>query len=133
MRLRFRDNSKVMAEINMTPLIDVMLVLLVIFMITAPMLTTGIDVDLPKTTSKTLPVKKDPIIVSVDESSRIYIGNMKVGFEELIGKLKAIHSVNGNTSVYVKADRKLKYEMIVKVIGVINRAGFSQVSLVTDN
>ena len=125
------ENNRYLAEINMTPMIDVMLVLLVIFMITAPLLTTGINVDLPETKAKSLPQAKDPIIVSINSRGEIFIGNSKTTYETLIDQLKTVSDANISTTIYIKGDKNIKYDTIVKVIGIINRAGFSKVSLVT--
>lgn len=125
------ENNRYLAEINMTPMIDVMLVLLVIFMITAPLLTTGINVDLPETKAKSLPQAKDPIIVSINSRGEIFIGNSKTTYETLIDQLKTVSDTNISTTIYIKGDKNIKYDTIVKVIGIINRAGFSKVSLVT--
>ena len=115
----------------MTPMIDVMLVLLVIFMITAPLLTTGINIDLPEAKAKSLPQTKDPIIVSINSRGEIFIGNSKTTYETLIDQLKTVSDANIATTIYIKGDKNIKYDTIVKVIGIINRAGFSKVSLVT--
>ena len=128
---RIIENNKYLAEINMTPMIDVMLVLLVIFMITAPLLTTGINVDLPETKAKSLPQSKDPIIVSINARGEIFIGNSKTTSETLVDQLKAASESNVSTTIYIKGDKNIKSDTIVKVIGIINRAGFSKVSLVT--
>lgn len=124
-------NNRYLAEINMTPMIDVMLVLLVIFMITAPLLTTGINVDLPETKAKPLPQAKDPIIISINSRGEIFIGNSKTTYETLIDQLKTVSDTNILTTIYIKGDKNVKYDTIMKVIGIINRAGFSKVSLVT--
>ena len=131
MKKRIIENNKYLAEINMTPMIDVMLVLLVIFMITAPLLTTWINVDLPETKAKSLPQSKDPIIVSINARGEIFIGNSKTTSETLVDQLKAASESNVSTTIYIKGDKNIKYDTIVKVIGIINRAGFSKVSLVT--
>ena len=131
LKKRIIENNKYLAEINMTPMIDVMLVLLVIFMITAPLLTTGINVDLPETKAKSLPQSKDPIIVSINARGEIFIGNSKTTSETLVDQLKAASESNVSTTIYIKGDKNIKYDTIVKVIGIINRAGFSKVSLVT--
>lgn len=125
------ENNRYLAEINMTPMIDVMLVLLVIFMITAPLLTTGINVDLPETKAKSLPQAKDPIIISINSRGEIFIGSSKTTYETLIDQLKTVSDANISTTIYIKGDKNIKYDTIVKVIGIINRAGFSKVSLVT--
>lgn len=127
-----KNHDKLISEINMTPLIDVMLVLLVIFMVTAPMLTTGVDINLPKT-SKTNNIsdKKDPIIISVDKNKNIYVGDIRTDINTLKHKLSAIIEINNETNVYLKAEKSLPYQFIMDVIGVVNNAGFNQISLVT--
>jgi len=115
----------------MTPMIDIMLVLLVIFMITAPLLTTGIDVELPSTKAKSLPQAKDPIIISISANKEIYIGNTKTSSENLISQLQALSNHNLDTTIYLKGDKAIQYDIVVKIIGAINRAGYSKVSLVT--
>lgn len=125
-------NDKLISEINMTPLIDVMLVLLVIFMITVPILTTSIDINLPKTSkSKNSSEKDDPLVISINKNRQIFLGDVQTDIKTLKFKLSAIAEINSKTNVYLKADKSLPYQFIIDIIGVVNNAGFSQISLVS--
>lgn len=126
-------NKDYMGDINMTPMIDIMLVLLVIFMITAPMLVTGIDVDIPKTKQvKALKENEKPIIVSLTGKAEIYVGSMRVEMKDLREKLMLIAEGNKGCEIFMKADRKMPYGNVMNVMGKIVDAGFEKVSLVTD-
>lgn len=129
-----RNRRKLMSEINMTPLIDVMLVLLVIFMITAPLLTSGIKVNLPNAFAPTVNTDESPIIVSVKENGDIFLGDVEVNLAELPAKLSAI-SMNRSEQpkIFVKGDKSNLYGGIMKVMGQITVAGFKKVVLVTEN
>lgn len=123
--------SKYSSDINMTPLIDVMLVLLVVFMITAPMLVTGVDVDLPKTKNvKALKDSKKPLVISIDNNSNIFVGTLKINLNELEKKLKAMIDVNPDSEVLIVADKGLLYDFVLNIMGKVTNAGFEKVSLV---
>jgi biopolymer transport protein TolR len=124
----------VMAEINVTPMVDVMLVLLIIFMVSAPLLTVGVPLDLPQTKAKTLDLDKEPLTVSVKEG-QVYLQNTEIAVEELVAKLKAITEARGGGAderIFVRGDQKIAYGVVMKVMGQIQAAGFSKVALVTD-
>lgn len=120
-----------MSEINVTPMVDVMLVLLIVFMVTAPMLTIGVPVDLPKAGAQSLPEDDKPIEVSMDASGQIYLSDVKVGAEELVARLGAITNNRKDARIYVRGDQNLTYGQIMAVIGAINSAGYRKVALVT--
>jgi biopolymer transport protein TolR len=124
----FRQNGTV----NVTPLVDVMLVLLIIFMVTAPMMTVGVKVDLPQTSTAQLNSENEPLIVSIDAEGKIYVQETKIEKHELIDKLKAILGSNKNACVYVRGDKNLKYSIIMNVISHIAESGISKVSLMAD-
>lgn len=126
-----RGRGHVMGEINVTPLVDVMLVLLIIFMVTAPMITSGINVDLPE--SNAAPVRTDdkPLDVTVDKDGKIYIAGSEVSIEELGPKLQAIKELNADKIVFVKGDQSVNYGLISQVMGDINAAGFTKITLMT--
>jgi biopolymer transport protein TolR len=121
-----------MSEINVTPLVDVMLVLLVIFMITAPMMISGINVDLPDTQTSPLKGHDEPLTISIDKAGLIYIVDSQIPEKELIDKLKAITQAKMDTRIFVRADKTLSYGKIMSVVGEINAAGFSKVALITN-
>src|SRR5262245_36640562 len=124
----------VMAEINVTPMVDVMLVLLIIFMVSAPLLTVGVPLDLPQTKAKPLDMDKEPLTVSVKEG-QVYLQNTEIPVEELVAKLKAITEARGGGAderIFVRGDQKISYGTVMKVMGRIQAAGFSKVALVTD-
>jgi len=120
------------SEINVTPLVDVMLVLLVIFMVTSPMLVAGVNVDLPETTADPVPNQKDPIVVTVNAKGKVFIQNAEVEERLLIKKLRALAEKKQTSRILVRGDRNIHYGKVMEVIGDINAAGFSKVSLVTD-
>jgi biopolymer transport protein TolR len=123
-----------MAEINVTPMVDVMLVLLIIFMVSAPLLTVGVPLDLPQTKAKALDMDKEPLTVSVKEG-QVYLQNTEIPVEELVAKLKAITEARGSGAderIFVRGDQKIAYGTVMKVMGQIQAAGFSKVALVTD-
>lgn len=123
----------VMSDINVTPLVDVMLVLLVIFMITAPLLTAGVAVDLPKAKAKAISQQDNvPLEVSVDAKGRIYMGETKMELDVLTAKLQAIAAEAPDRRVYIKADMKLGYGKVMDVMAAVNAAGFTKIALVTD-
>ena len=124
----------VMAEINVTPMVDVMLVLLIIFMVSAPLLTVGVPLDLPQTQAKTLDQDKEPLTVSVNTKGEVYLQNTEIPVEELVAKLKAITEARGGADdrIFVRADREVDYETVMKVMGRISAAGFRRVALVTE-
>lgn len=129
----FDNRKKYMSDMNMTPMIDVMLVLLVIFMIAAPMLVTGVDVNLPKTKqSKALKESEKPIVVSVTSKNEIFIGSAKISPEDFLEKLKLIHSESNGCEIFVKGDKDIQYGRLVNIVGKITDAGFEKVSLVTE-
>ena len=120
-----------MSEINVTPFVDVMLVLLIVFMVTAPLLTVGIKVDLPKVEATALTDIKDPIEVTVNLEGDIYIGESKVEVENLIPRLNAITEQNTEARIYVRGDRVVAYGRIMEIMAVINSAGYVKVALIT--
>jgi biopolymer transport protein TolR len=124
----------VMAEINVTPMVDVMLVLLIIFMVSAPLLTVGVPLDLPQTQAKTLDQDKEPLTVSVNGKGEVYLQNTEIPVEELVAKLKAITEARGGAEerIFVRGDQKVEYGMVLKVMGRISAAGFRRVALVSE-
>ena len=123
-----------MSEINVTPFVDVMLVLLIVFMVTAPLLTVGIPVDLPKAKANALTDQKDPIEITVKfAEDSIYLGESIVEVENLIARLKAITDQNTEARIYVRGDRVVAYGRIMEIMSIINSAGYIKVALVTQN
>tara|TARA_Y100001970_G_scaffold153382_1_gene187818 strand:- start:5718 stop:6095 length:378 start_codon:yes stop_codon:yes gene_type:complete len=122
-----------MSEINVTPFVDVMLVLLIVFMVTAPLLTVGIPVDLPKVKASALTDQKDPIEITVKLDGSIYLGESKVEVENLIPRLNAITDQNTEARIYVRGDRVVAYGRVMEIMSIINSAGYIKVALVAQN
>ncbi len=122
-----------MSEINVTPFVDVMLVLLIVFMVTAPLLTVGIPVDLPKVKASALTDQKDPLEITVKIGGEIYLGESKVEVENLISRLNAITELNKEARIYVRGDRVVAYGRIMEIMSLVNSAGYIKVALVTEN
>jgi biopolymer transport protein TolR len=124
----------VMAEINVTPMVDVMLVLLIIFMVSAPLLTVGVPLDLPQTQAKSLEQDKTPLQLSVDITGKIFINDTEVTMNELVPKLKAITDARGGLEerIYMRADKKADYGTVARVMGQLSGAGFKRLALVTE-
>ena len=122
-----------MSEINVTPFVDVMLVLLIVFMVTAPLLTVGIKVDLPKVKATALTDIKDPIEITIKLDGEIYIGESKVEIENLIPRLNAITEQNTEARIYIRGDRVVAYGRIIELMSIINSAGYIKVALITQN
>lgn len=132
-RGRRRGRAQPMAEINVTPFVDVMLVLLIIFMVAAPLLTVGVPVDLPKTAASALPGdNEEPLTVTLTADGRVQIQTTDVVREELVGKLRAIASERSSDRVFLRADGAIPYAQVMQVMGALNAGGFSNVGLVTD-
>ena len=124
-------NRTSMSEINVTPLVDVMLVLLIIFMVTAPMMQQGIDIDLPETTASGIETNDEPFVLSIRNDKKLYVANEPVELRGLRGKLKAIFQTRKNKQIYLKADKKVDYEMVAKTLAEIRAAGIYNIGLVT--
>ena len=131
---RRHTRKPVMAEINVTPMVDVMLVLLIIFMVSAPLLTVGVPIDLPQTKAKSLDQDKEPLTISVNTKGEIYLQNSEIKFEELVAKLQAVTQARGGTDerIYVRGDKKVDYGTVMRVMGRLSAAGFRRVALVTE-
>ncbi|TCT13352.1 cell division and transport-associated protein TolR [Tepidamorphus gemmatus] len=121
-----------MSEINVTPFVDVMLVLLIVFMVTAPLLTVGVPIDLPETQAKPLEGQKEPLTVSVDNQGRVFLQDTEITVEELVPKLTAIAERGVEERVFVRGDRTVDYGTVMRVMGRLNQAGFRRIALVTD-
>ena len=128
-----RSKNEPMSEINVTPFVDVMLVLLIVFMVTAPLLTVGIKVDLPKVKATALTDIKDPIEITVKLDGEVYIGESKVEVENLIPRLNAITEQNTEARIYIRGDRVVAYGRIMEIMSIINSAGYIKVALITQN
>jgi biopolymer transport protein TolR len=124
----------VMAEINVTPMVDVMLVLLIIFMVSAPLLTVGVPLDLPQTKAKTLDQDKEPLTISVNAKGEVYLQNTEISLDELVPKLKAITDARGGAEerIFVRGDQALAYGAVLKVMAQITAAGYHRVALVSE-
>ena len=125
------SKRKSMSDINVTPFVDVMLVLLIIFMVTAPLLTAGIKVNLPESTSILKNEKNDPVTVTINSKGEIFLQKKKFSSTGLIKKLKALKSQNKDLKIYIKGDKKLNYGKVMDLMSFINKSGFKKVALVT--
>ncbi len=132
---RRHRRSPVMAEINVTPMVDVMLVLLIIFMVSAPLLTVGVPIDLPQTQASSLDAAdKEPLAVSVNTKGQVFLQNSEIKVEELVPKLQAITATRGGADerIYVRGDKTVDYGTMMKIMGRLSAAGFRRVALVTE-
>jgi len=130
-----RRRRPVMSEINVTPFVDVMLVLLIVFMVSAPLLTVGVPIDLPQSQAKALPQDNEPLTVSVNVGGLVYLQDKQIELDDLVPKLKAIIDArhgDPNEQIYVRGDRKVDYGTMMKVMGRISGAGYHKVALVTN-
>ena len=129
-----RGTYRPMSEINVTPLVDVMLVLLIVFMVAAPLLTVGVPVDLPQTQAKSMDQDKEPLAISVDDKGKVFLQNTEIPVNELVAKLKAITDARGGMDerIYVRGDKKVDYGTVMKVMGQLSAAGFKRVALITE-
>ena len=126
------SNRKPTSEINFTPFVDVMLVLLIIFMVTAPMLTVGVQVDLPESAADSLPDDQEPLTVTINSKGEIFIQEHQVNFNQVVPKLLAIAKNRTDTRIYVRGDKTINYGRVLEVMGTLSGAGFSKVALVSD-
>lgn len=131
-KLLSKNKKQLMNEINVTPFVDVMLVLLIIFMITAPLLTTGIKVNLPKSVAESISEKKEPITITVDKKRQIFLQKKKFSEKDLINKLIELRKQDDDLKIYIKGDKNINYGSIIELMGKINQAGFKKVALVTE-
>lgn len=132
-RRRRRGRAMPMAEINVTPFVDVMLVLLIIFMVAAPLLTVGVPVELPKTSANPLPGEQEaPLTVTISADGAVSIQTTPTQMDQLIPKLRAIAAERSSDRVYLRADGALPYELVVQIMGALNAGGFTDIGLVTD-
>ena len=124
----------VMAEINVTPMVDVMLVLLIIFMVSAPLLTVGVPLDLPQTQAKSLDQDKNPLTLSVNLKGQVFLNDTEIALDQLVPKLKAITEARAGLDerIFVRGDKKVDYGTVMKVMGRLSQAGFRRVALVTE-
>ncbi len=120
-----------MSEINVTPMVDVMLVLLIIFMVTTPMMQQGIDINLPETSSSGVPTSDEPFVLVIKKNKKIYVGDKQLPIDELSVKLKAIFEQRKNKQVYLQADRSVDYGFVAETMGEIRAAGIFNIGLVT--
>lgn len=120
-----------LSEINITPLVDVMLVLLIIFMVTAPLMQQGIEVQLPQTSASGVPTKEESFILVINSKGQVSIGDVKIPLENLQAKLKAVFYGKKNKQIYIQADKKVYYGVVAKAIGEVRAAGITQVGLIT--
>jgi len=127
-----RGRYRPLSEINVTPLVDVMLVLLIIFMVTAPLMTSGVSVDLPKTDAKPLNTDSQPLTVSVDASGKIFLQDQELDLADLVAKLQAIAQNDQDRRIFVRGDKDLAYGRIMQVMGTITQGGFSKVALLAE-
>lgn len=128
-----RNRSRPMSEINVTPFVDVMLVLLIIFMVTAPLLTVGVQVDLPETKSKAIAGDDEPLTVSVKADGTIFLMDTEVTLESLVPRLRAITGENADLRIFVRGDAAATYGRVQKVMGEINAAGYRRMALIHQN
>ncbi|MDH3357047.1 MAG: protein TolR [Desulfobacteraceae bacterium] len=126
------DSDRLISDINVTPFVDVMLVLLVIFMVTAPMMMQGVDVALPETTSQPLAAKKENLVITINNQNQIFINNHQLGIDFLQDKLKKILEGRDKREVYLRADREISYGFVVRVMAEIKAAGVDKLGMVTE-
>jgi biopolymer transport protein TolR len=131
---RRHHRRSVMSEINVTPMVDVMLVLLIIFMVSAPLLTVGVPIDLPQSQATNLDQDKEPLTISVNDKGQVFLQNSEIDVKDLVAKLKAIADAQGGAEarIYVRGDKKVDYGTMMKVMGRLSSAGFHRVALVTE-
>ena len=121
-----------MSDINVTPMVDVMLVLLVVFMVTAPLLTVGVPVDLPQTNAPAINEPKEPLVITIDAKGQVYLQNNQIDANDLGAKLVAITNNNPNASIYVRGDHAIDYGRVLEIMGVVSASGFTKVSLIAE-
>ena len=128
-----RQRRAVMAEINVTPMVDVMLVLLIVFMVSAPLLTVGVPIELPETKGQQLQTNKDPVTISVDKAGKVFIQETEIKLEEIAPKLRAIAKSGYDEQIFIRGDKGIDYGTVMRVMGRVKSAGFTKVSLVTES
>ncbi|MFQ5958153.1 MAG: protein TolR [Alphaproteobacteria bacterium] len=127
-----RRSRKLMSEINVTPFVDVMLVLLVVFMVTAPLLTVGVPVDLPESNAPEIRGEDEPLAVSIDAAGKIYLQDTEITLEELAPRLGAVTEQKADTRIFVRGDKTIDYGRVMQVMGTLNEAGFTRVALIAE-
>jgi biopolymer transport protein TolR len=127
-----KGGRRLNAEINVTPFVDVMLVLLVIFLVTAPLMQQGMDVNLPKTTTQALRVKDAPLILTVQKDGKFFLGRKEVAVDELQGKMEALFEARGTKEIFLRADKDAPYGVVVKGMAAAHRAGSTKLGVVTE-
>lgn len=127
-----RGAMRPMSDINVTPFVDVMLVLLIVFMVTAPLLAVGIPLELPNSQAKTLGGEKEPLTISVTKEGKVFIQDIEIKLKELVPKLKAISKNGYNERIYIRGDRKSLHGRIAEIMGQVSSAGFNRLAIVTD-
>jgi biopolymer transport protein TolR len=127
-----RRSAAPMSEINVTPMVDVMLVLLIIFMVTAPLLTVGVPIELPKSEAKQLEGDKEPLTISVDPEGKIFLQETEIQIDEIVPKLTSIAKNGYDERIFVRGDRRVNYGVVMRVMGTISAAGFRRIALISD-
>jgi biopolymer transport protein TolR len=130
-RRRRRQNRAVMNEINMTPFIDVMLVLLIIFMVAAPLMTVGVPIDLPESRAKAMEGQTKPITISVDAGGKVFVQDTEVTVEQVVEKVTSLSKAGADERIFIRGDRTANYGTVMRVMGRLNQAGFKKIGLVT--
>ena len=129
---RRNTDRRSMAEINVTPLVDVMLVLLIIFMVTAPMLSMGIDVNLPRVKSKSIDIAEEKMVITINESKEIFLNKTRLPLSDLQAKLAAIYAERVDREIFLRADKSVSYGFVVEVMSEIRKAGIDKLGMITE-
>ena len=127
-----RSKKEPMSEINVTPFVDVMLVLLIIFMVTAPLLTVGVQVDLPESAADSLPDEQEPLTISINSKGEIFIQEHQIEYNKMIPKILAIAKNRTDTRIYVRGDKTINYGRVLEVMGTLSGSGFTKVALISE-